>query len=478
MGPEDVPERSNFWFSQKTKTNLEGKLFDSTSILVSIILTVFSFVIFWPVITQIHIEEAFFTPLVPSMLYFFGLWQIPSEESMKILFIISFMVSTVGIYLFVREMTKRQMTAIISTLIYLIPPVPIFVLTYFRQGLFVKELEAAKLFLFIIYGDGAHFIALALIPFAAIFFLRYLKSDHRTNLFWSAIFCALIFLATRSQAMSLILILASITLSELFLGMARVKIKRFLLVIAALFGLIMFWYTPDFLIESFILYRIQIVENINFLFPIPFILGILMLFFTFVIFGKKESRQPIFISLMLFTVYLLIIGTWIINQRSFMPHVQRLIANLNMFTAIILAIGITYIVDKAHLNERFGITKWSYAYKSLAVIVFWPLLFLIIGLVVYLVSPPILEFFSGSESVWSRIGTQVIEDRQHIIDIAGSNFKLIARSNESWQLIGLLISILTILALVFMVFVNKLTKGTKEDKVVKPIPANNINDEE
>lgn len=459
MDPKDVPERSNFWFSQKTETNLERKLFDKTSTLISLILAAFSFVIFWPVISQINIEEAFFTPLVPSLLYIFGLWGFPSADAMKILFIISFMVSTIGIYLFVREMTKRQMTAIISTLIYLIPPVPVFILTYFRQGLLVKELEAAKQFLFIIYGDGAHFIALALIPLAAIFFLRYLKSDHKINLFWSAIFCGLIFLATRSQAMSLILILASITLSELFLGMARVKIKRFLLVVAVFFGLISFWYTPDFLIDSFILYRAHIVENINLLFPVPFIIGSLMLFLTFVIFGKKETRQPIFISLLLFTIYLLIIGSWILTQRSIIPHVQRLIANLNMFTAIILATGITFILDRMHLSERMGITKWSYALRSLVVIVFWPFLFLITGLVVYLVSPLILEVFSGSEGIWSKVSRQVFEDRQHILRIAGSNFVLIGRPSEVWQLIGSVVSLFTFAILVFAVFVNRFPRS-------------------
>lgn len=460
MDHREIPERSSFWFSLKAKGTLGGKLFDQTSILITLILSVFSFVIFWPVISQIEIEEAFFTPLIPTFLFLFELFGVSPTEAMRVLFIISFIVSTVGIYLFVRDLTKRQMTAVLSTIIYLIPPIPVFILTYFRKGLLVKELEAAKSFLFVVYGDGAHFVALALIPFAAIFFLRYLKADNRKNLFLSAIFGALIFLATRSQAMSLMLILLAILLSEVFLGMARVKIGRFLLILVSILGLVSFWYTPNFIIESLILYRVQFFQNIGFLFPVSFTLGILMLLFAFVFFARNEKRQPIFIAFLLFVIFFGIVSDWIWHQRSFVPHVQRLIANLNMFSAIVLAVGITAILDRGQLSARIGIEKRSHAVRSFMAMILWPLGLFAAGLTVYLLSPLVLELFAGPAGVWSKIGSQVTSDRQNILKAAGSNFELVRQSGEAWQFLGIGISIITLGVLIVTVF------GTK--RVQKP----------
>lgn len=452
MDPRDVPERSSFWFSLKAKDSLGGKLFDQTSILITLILSVFSFVIFWPVISQIDIEEAFFTPLVPAFLFLFELFGVGPTEAMRVLFIVSFIVSTVGIYLFVRDLTKRQMTAVLSTIIYLIPPIPVFILTYFRKGLLVRELEAAKAFLFTVYGDGAHFVALALIPFAAIFFLRYLKSDNRKNLFLSAVFGALIFLATRSQAMSLMLILLTISLSEIFLGMARVKIGRFLLISVSILGLVSFWYTPNFIIESLLLYRVQLISNIGFLFPVSFTLGILMLLFAFVFFARNEKRQPIFIAFLLFVVFLGIVGDWVWHQRSFVPHVQRLIANLNMFFAIVLAVGITAVLDWGQLSERIGVKRRSHAVRSFMAMVLWPLSLFAAGLIIYLVSPLILELFAGQAGVWPKISAQVTGDRQHILKAAGSNFELVRQAGEAWQFLGIAISVITFGVLLISAF--------------------------
>src|SRR3990167_10249120 len=93
----------------------------------------------------------------------FSIFGFNADSSLRFLFIGSLMISTVGIYLFVYDLTKRRVTAILASVLYLIPPMPIFILSLFFSGRYQSQLISAKSFFTIIYGDGAPFLALALI---------------------------------------------------------------------------------------------------------------------------------------------------------------------------------------------------------------------------------------------------------------------------------------------------------------------------
>ena len=258
--------------------------------MVCLTLASFSFIIFWPIVSQFKFEEVFFTPLAPVLISALSFLQIGPNEAVRILFISSFAISTVGVYLLVRELTKRHVPSILAALVYLLPPFPVFVLTSFRHGLFESELVSARNFFTVVYGDGAHFLGLALLPFAILFLLRYLKTGNRGAFFSSVVLSSLIFLSNRSATLSLVLVLSSVAVTELFLGLARVKIKRFLLVVFLSLGLVSFWYTPTFLIASLLLYKDQLAENVKFFFPLPFIVSLLAMFFSFVFFARHEKR--------------------------------------------------------------------------------------------------------------------------------------------------------------------------------------------
>jgi len=455
MDPQQVPQRSKFWFGKRTQgAAVAVNLIDYINLIWIFVFALLSFAIFWPIISKIDFEEAFFTPLVPSLVSLFGIFNIDSQNVIRILFIASFMVSTVGIYFLVYDLTKRRITPILASAAYLVPPMPIFILSYFFPRRYENELISAKSFFTIIYGDGANFLALALLPFAALFFLRFLKWAKEIDLLVAVSTCALVFLASRSQALNLFLVLSVILLTDIFLGQARVKIKRFLLIILISLGLVSFWYTPGFWQETILGFVDQAGANLRFLFPLPAIIGFLGLFVSFVFFARRENRQPIFLSFLLFIIFAVLTGDWLVNGRSLLPHSQRLVPNLNMFTAIVLALALTAIVDSLHIVKVVAVESWSVAGKVLGAIVFGLVSFILLAIGAFLLSPWVIFLVSGSNGIWIKIKLEVLADRQETLALAGQNFELIRQNTDGQLWLGVVIS-LVFLAILFYLILGK-----------------------
>lgn len=454
MDPQKVPRRPLFWFKRKPETTFYPTiLFDRINLIYIGVFALLSFVLFWPIIAQISFEEVFFTPLVPFLISVFQIFGFSADSSLRFLFIASLMISTVGIYLFVYDLTKRRVTAILASVVYLIPPMPIFILSLFFSSRYQSQLISAKSFFTIVYGDGAHFLALALIAFAALFFLRYIKRGKISDLVLTVLSCALILLASRSQALNLLLVLTVVALTDLFLGSARVKIKRYLLVLLISLGLVSFWYTPSFWQETLVDFFGQLQLNLKFLFPLPVTIGFLTLFGSFVFFGRREDRQSIFFSFLLFIIFLILIGEWLWYQRSLLPHPQRLVPNLNMFGAIVAALTLTAIVDRLSLVKALAVETWSAAARALGALVFGIVSFLLLAIVAFALSPWVIRLISGPHGLWTKIKIEVLADRQETLAFAGENFGLVRQHTDGWQLwLGLALSLFFMAILVYLVF--------------------------
>src|SRR3989338_6806842 len=432
---ESVPTRSGLWFENKDRFFSSGRILDLITVVLTITLAAFAFIVFWPIISKIDFEEAFFTPLVPFLVAILERFGVTANDAIRVLFITSLMVSTAGVYLLVWDLTKIQITPILAAVAYLIPPVPIFVLTFLRRGLLEVELASAKSFFTIVYGDGAHFLGLALIPFAAIFFLRYLKRAQKIDLALTVFVCALILLANRSWSINLVLILAVLALSELFLGLARLKFARFMRVLIFTIGTVSFWYTLSFFFETLDIFNKEVIGNLKFLFPLPFIVSLLTLLFSFVFYGRREERQPIFAAFLLFSVFLIITVNWLFTGYSFLPHPQRLFPSLMMFGSVVLALSISAVVDKLHLAAKLSIEKWSVPARTLAAMVFGFCSFLILALVAFSFSPLAILLVSGPRGIWFKIREGVLADRRQVLEVAGGNFKLVKTEVADWQLL-------------------------------------------
>jgi len=453
MDPQQIPKRSKFWFRKSVQVDTPVvNILDWINLVCIFVFALLSFIIFWPIISKINFEEAFFTPLVPFLISLFGILKINAQDAIRILFITSFIISTVGIYLLVYDLTKRRITSILASIVYLVPPMPILILSFFFPRRYESELISAKSFFTIIYGDGANFLALALIALAALSFLRFLKCAKGNDLLATVSFCTLILLASRSQALNLFLVLLVVTLTELFLGCARVKIKRLLLVLLISLGLVSFWYTPGFWRETLLDFFRILNTNLKYLFPLPLTVALLALFVSFVFFARRENRQPIFLSFLLFIIFLILVGDWLTNGRSLLPHPQRLIPNLNMFAAIVVALSLTVIVDSLHIAERIAADSWSIAGKVLGALVFGVASFILLAVSAFILSPWVISLVSVPNGIWIKIKTSVLADRQETLVLAGRNFELIRQHTDGWQLwLGIALSLVFIAILIYVV---------------------------
>ena len=456
-----VPERTSLWFSKEIKTvNYFARLFDKITVFICFCLAIGTFIIFWPLISTINFEEAFFTPLIPSILVIFESLGVVQEIALKILFIISLATATVGIYLLVKGMTKRQVPAIFAAVIYLVPPVPIFVLTFAKSPLLEGELASAKSFLTVIYGDGAHFLALALIPFTILFYLRFLAYSQKRDFLLVVLAAVAIFLTNRSQALYFGVILAIVTLTDMFIDRYKIKLAKMLLVLVFVVGLVSFWYTPSFWLEGTGLAIGDIGQNLKYLFPLPAIVAILSFLFSFVFFAKRRDRQPIFISFLAFFIFLSISIDWIINGRHFLPHPHRLLPVIFMFGAVVLSLTLTAAFDKMNLEKRlpFGnLPGWG---KALGAFIFAAVSFVLFTILAYFVSPLVLAVVAGPEGIWTKLRINVIADRMQTLEIAGGKFLLAPPSFSMWEVVsGFVISGIFVLILLLIFIKDWQSKG-------------------
>ena len=446
----EIPVRSRFWLKPKIGFLGSFHLFDSITIAYSVLLAQLSLIIFWPIIYQIEFEEAFFTPLVPFLINLFKAFGLNAPDSIKIIIVGSFMMSTVGIYLFVRELTRRHVTPILAALIYLLPPIPVFTLTFIRRGLLDAELASAKSFFMVVYGDGAHFLALALIPFACIFFLRYLKRNHAHNLVFSVLLCSLILLTNRTHALNLFIILGVLSLTELFLDQTKIKINRLLQVLFLSVGVVSFWYTPSYWYISILSFGQLLIDNIKYLFPLPFIIASLALLFSFVFFARREARQLIFLSFLLVAIFLSIAGSWYFTHHSFVPHPYRILSLINMFGAITLAIFFNAIIQRLNLGQYIRLERLSSAYRTAAALLFSILSFALLAIGAYTLSPLVIILFSGPGGIWTKVSENVLAERFVTLKIAGGNFVLFNPGSPSWQYgVGIALSVFFTLYLLY-----------------------------
>jgi len=186
---ENIPERSKLWLDQKNHVVISGKFFDPVTKIFCVFIMIFTFIIFWPIISNFYFEAVFYTPFIPLLINAFGILNVSKQITVSLIYLASFIASVGGVYLLVRYLTRRQSTAIFAGLIYIIWPIPIFILLFLTGRVFESGLVSPASFLSIIYGEVDYFFALALLPYAGLFYLNYLKYARKIDLLSTVILC-------------------------------------------------------------------------------------------------------------------------------------------------------------------------------------------------------------------------------------------------------------------------------------------------
>lgn len=439
-----LPKRSKFWFNHSQEEELVGGLIDFTTVIYSIFLAVSSLFFSIPLVSKISFEEAFLTPLVPFIVSFLGVFGIGVHTTISFLIVSGFALSCVGVYLFVKDLTKRQLPSIIASALYLLPPITIFFLIQ-NNSWVGSNIHGLRSFFLVFYGDSSQMVGLALIPLASIFFLRYLKQNHGINIFLTVFFSSLVFLASRGQALNLIIIFGILSVTEFYLGLTKVKIIRLSKVILLTLGVVSFWYTPVFWYQSISIFYGYVSTNIQNLFPLPFFVGIISIFFAIVFFAKRQERQIIFISTFLLVVFLGITFAWAIYGYEVIPQPYRIISIVNMFGAMVIALSINSFAQKIKLVRDIKLIQirgiWKAVWATMTGATWMAILFV----VSFIISGPIKDQIASNNGILQIIGRSVQEDKFLIIGQANGEFSLITQTSAPWQA-----SISIVLSLVFI----------------------------
>ena len=139
---------------------------------------------------------------------------------------------------------------------------------------------------------------------------------------------------------------------------------------------------------------------------------------------------------------------WISTGHSLVPHPHRLFAHLNMFFAIVLALGLSAVFDKFDISEQMNVEKWSSAGKSLGAMAFGLFSFLILSAGAFIFSPFAVLFLTGESGIWTRISSQVVAERSYAFFVAGENFRLVRLESGSLQIIaGVVLTLISFLIL-------------------------------
>lgn len=232
---------------------------------------------------------AFSAPIIPALGAVLAAAGVEQALAVRVLFLVFYLFGPLSLYLFVRELSGRRLSAGISVVLYSLP-------------VFKSRFEAMA-----VSGDGAHIAALTLVPLAAFFILRFLKHGSFPWAIAASLAALLVALTSPFGLFVLLAVMMVVTFSEMLLGTGRIKFMRLLVILIFSGGLTAFWYNPEFVRLTLISAPGRaVVAAIKNLIPISFFILPVLGAFGFLIFDKRASLQPLFVALGMTIVFALI----------------------------------------------------------------------------------------------------------------------------------------------------------------------------
>src|SRR3990172_10322426 len=99
MDPEEnIPERSKLWLDQKNHVVISGNFFDPFTKIFFVFIMLFTFIIFWPIISNFNFEAVFYTPFIPLFINAFEILNANGQIAVVLIYLASFIASVGGVY--------------------------------------------------------------------------------------------------------------------------------------------------------------------------------------------------------------------------------------------------------------------------------------------------------------------------------------------------------------------------------------------
>lgn len=336
VGESSVPRQVFFW--------RPGKRFNHRTFFLISVLWLMNFFIVLPVLS-LDLSKAYYSSifLVNTAKWVKGLTGISENLFFQFLTFWVCAFTPVSFYLFARRLTMRhEITAFIATLFFILPSplfgnLPIVVTALLR-------------------GDGAHMVVFSFLPLFMLYLQMFLSTGASALLFLTAVTLAYSAVVSLFATFNIFVFLAVILIAEGFLGDLRIKILRTVILVLTASALTLFWYYPKAVLD---LLTMPVVNEAagKFLNILPLSIPIIPVAgaLAFLIFDRRIKLRPVFVSLALLLVYVMIYGLSgqlslgsIFRPDRYMPEIAMVISLMaSIVFVLMIETGVRHFKRKA-----------------------------------------------------------------------------------------------------------------------------------
>ena len=290
----------------------------------------------------------FYTPLLPYLVATAHkiISPIAVADWYHIIIALFYVLTPVSLYLLVKYLFRRQLIAISAALIYSLLPSFSYLFPEVRAEAAGFNLAPWQLQVVTHrYGDAPHVASLALIPIAALLFLKLLKRPSLPRYIWASLAIAAVALLNLIGFLALVIILAIVLFSEMLVGEPKRKLITGLWCALVSFGLVSFWYNPSFIGASLEFGQAGISMPGIFL---TALIGLALLVILFLALYGRGEIQPYFIIGAWALVFLTITALYSQFSISLAPQADhyRYALELNMAGAVLGGVALVSIYDR------------------------------------------------------------------------------------------------------------------------------------
>lgn len=324
----------------------------------------------------------FYNPLLPYLISgIHAVSHIDFSYIYRLLVGIGYISAPLTLYLFVKYLTRRELPAVIAALAF---STATNFFAFISPGI-LDDLKTYgfipwKLIGLVVYGQGPHIIALALIPLASLFFLHTLKYPSLKYYIFTGILSALVALTHWPSFILLILMQLILLFSEILLGHTFRKFKTAFFCYLISYGFAAFWLNPSFLHSSYSLGGPEILSNWVKVIPISFVIVPVLITILFLIFDRRPRLQPFQVGFFWFLIPLIFIIAYNNYGKSLVPKPDFLAPELGLTGAVLLGVLATIILIVIFRILRTKVRPRVYNVVNLSSYVF------IIGIFIFLSS--------------------------------------------------------------------------------------------
>ena len=318
--------------------------------------------------------HVFYTPLLPALeVLLHHVLNFSFAHAYRVLTGAGYVLVPVSVYLFVWQIGKSKIGALVSALFYsFLPSIIALIFNEVAQDTLSGSWEPRRFAILVRWGEGPHILALVFLPIFGLFASRLVEKRNFANLFLASFFLGLIALINAIVLWAAVLLLLAIFLAAITREKTEIIDlgKGLLTLIVLSLGLVAFWYNGPFL-RTFFKEGGGALTNWLALFPwglIPVLAILVGVFLMVKRLTGKFSGVPlaVFWFLMAFAIVFIYYASGE-NRLEYVPQALRLNTEVDLALAILAGVLISNLF--LFLTRREGRIKYPSLVLAVAVAV-------------------------------------------------------------------------------------------------------------